>query len=209
MSDRRAAARLLLIESDVLRPILERTPEGHFDRPTICTGWSVRDVLAHCGSALTMTASGDFHDFTPEDNERDVEERRPWALKAVLDELSEGYRAAAEAIDTAGGDLDGIGLGEWVHGGDVRLALGKPRPYASEGSDLAVSLMVERSVAQRCPPIDVSVDGAAFRFGAGDEAVGSVTADVETFIRLCSGRDPDPSRYRLDGVEAGALVLFD
>ena len=208
MTELRPAARLLLIESDALRVILDRTPVDRFDRPTICTGWSVRDVLGHCGAALTMTASGDLHDFTPEEIEQDVEERRTWPLSAVLDELMDGYQACAGAIDVAGGALDGIGVGEWVHGGDVRLALNEPHPYASEGSDLAVPLLIERSVDKHRPPVDVTVDGSIHRFGLGDEAAGSLATDVETFVRLCTGRNPDPSRYRLEGVDAGRLVLF-
>ena len=46
------AARLLRTEANALLPILRRTPVAAFDRPTICTGWSVRDVLAHCAAAL-------------------------------------------------------------------------------------------------------------------------------------------------------------
>ena len=70
------AARLLLTERDALLPILRRTPVDAFDRPTVCTGWTVRDVLAHCGCALTRAAEGRLHRFTPELNEIDVDERR-------------------------------------------------------------------------------------------------------------------------------------
>jgi uncharacterized protein (TIGR03083 family) len=57
-------ARLLLTERDALLPILRRTPAAAFDRPTVCAGWSVRDVLAHCGSALMRLAEGRLHEFT-------------------------------------------------------------------------------------------------------------------------------------------------
>jgi len=117
-------ARLLLTERDALLPILGRTPAGVFDRPTICTGWSVRDVLAHCGAALLRLAEGRLHGFTPELNELDVAERRSWPLHTVVDELRRGYGAAAPALTAAEGKLDGVALGEWVHGGDVRAALG-------------------------------------------------------------------------------------
>jgi uncharacterized protein (TIGR03083 family) len=49
-------ARLLRAEHDALLPILRRTPTGAFDGATACPGWSVRDVLAHCGAALTRVA---------------------------------------------------------------------------------------------------------------------------------------------------------
>jgi uncharacterized protein (TIGR03083 family) len=84
------AARLLLTERDALLPILRQTPAAAFDRPTVCTGWSVRDVLAHCGSALLRTAAGALHRFTPQENEVDVAERRSWPLGQVLAELERG-----------------------------------------------------------------------------------------------------------------------
>jgi Mycothiol maleylpyruvate isomerase N-terminal domain len=86
-------SRLLLTERDALLPILRRTPVEAFDRPTVCTGWTVRDVLAHCGCALTRAADGSLHRFTPELNEMDVAERRSWALERVLAELEQGYRS--------------------------------------------------------------------------------------------------------------------
>ena len=59
------AVRLLRTEADALLPILRRTPAAAFDRPTVCTGWSVRDVLAHCAAALVRLAEGRLHQFTP------------------------------------------------------------------------------------------------------------------------------------------------
>ncbi len=203
----RAAARLLIVEAHALRPVLDAVPPAAMDLPTVCDGWSVRDVLAHCGAALTMAASGAVHGFSPEDNERDVAARRTWPLPDVLDELFRGYRDAAVAIDAAGGALDGIGLGEWMHGGDVREALRAPAAYTSEGSELAVELLVERSERLGSPGVAAVVDGVGLRFGRGD-VVGTLHADRETFIRLCGGRRPDPARYRLDGVRPADLVLF-
>ena len=69
--------------------------------------------------------------------------------------------AAATAIDAAGGLLDGVGIGEWMHGGDVREALGAPQAYSSEGSELALELLIERGeleaalrLALRCVAAD-------------------------------------------------------
>jgi uncharacterized protein (TIGR03083 family) len=203
----RPAARLLTVEALAIRPILEDLAPSQFDLPTVCTGWSVRDVLGHCAAALTMTAQGTLHDFSPEENEADVAERRSWPVEDVLDELFRGYEDASTAIDAAGGPLDGIGLGEWIHGGDVREAVGAPHPYTSEGADLAFEVMLERS--NRKPAVDVVIDGRVGRFGGEGEPAGVLRTDLETFMRLCSGRLPDPSRYELTGIEPATLVLFD
>lgn len=203
----RPAAQILLAESKALRPLLEATPPEALSLPTVCTGWSVRDVLAHCGAALTASAAGSTHSFSSEDNERDVEIRRSWALEDVLAELFAGYDAAADAIDRAGGALDGVGLGEWIHGGDVRAALDAPRAYTSEGIDLALPLLVERSVALKAPRVDVTIGDLRLTFGVGDHAT-KLSTNVETFVRLCGGRNPDPDRYELHGIEPDELVLF-
>ena len=204
----RPAAQLLVAESVALRDVLVATPPEYLDRPTVCTGWSARDVLAHCAAALSATAAGVAHSFTAEANQRDVDERRSWPLDSVLEELFDGYPAAAEAIDRAQGLLDGVGLGEWIHGGDVREAIGAPMAYTSAGIDLAVPLLVERSALRGARRIDVTVGEEVYAFGVGQLA-GSVVTDEETFVRMCGGRRPDLGRYRLDGVAAGDLVLFD
>jgi hypothetical protein len=85
------------------------------------------------------------HAFTPGLNEIDVAERRTWPLARVLSELADGYLTAGPLISAAGGRLDGIALGEWVHGGDVRAALGEPLAYESDGFGDAGVLLGERS----------------------------------------------------------------
>lgn len=204
----RPAAEILLVEAAALRPILERTPPAGFDVPTVCVGWSVRDVLAHCAAALTRTARGAVHAFTPEDNQADVDQRRGNTVAAVLEELFEGYAAAATAIDAAGGKLDGVGIGEWMHGGDVREALGERDAYAGAGSDMALDLLFERSRRMNVRAIDVHLDGAPLRFGSAHGTAALAHSDPETFVRLTGGRRPDPARYRLRNCTAEDFILF-
>jgi uncharacterized protein (TIGR03083 family) len=153
-------ARLLRAEHDALLPILRRTPEGAFDRPTACPGWSVRDVLAHCAAAMTRVATGRLHAFTPELNELDVAQRRGLPLHAVLSELELGYLEAGTRIGDAGGALDVIALGEWLHGGDVRDALGEPMAYASEGFDDALILLVHWTRRRAVPLVEARIPDA-------------------------------------------------
>jgi uncharacterized protein (TIGR03083 family) len=205
------AARLLRTEAGALLPILRRTPAGAFDRPTVCTGWSVRDVLAHCAAALVRLAEGRLHQFTPEQNEADVAERRPWPLEDVLAELERGYAVAAPALTAAGTRGDGIALGEWVHGGDVREALGEPLPYASDGIEDALVLLVERSQARAVPPTRVRLPGRDLLLGApADPGLppAELVTDAATLVRLCSGRRPDPRRFTLRGADPDRYQLF-
>lgn len=204
--------RLLLTERDALLPLLRRTPEEAFDRPTVCTGWSVRDVIAHCSSALVRVATRTQHRFTPEDNQRDVDARRPWPLADLLTELDRGYRLAAAADPD-----DGIALGEWVHGGDIREALGEPDAYASAGLPEALTLVVERSARRQVPPTEVDLvdaaarglDPAVLRLGdPGLPAVGHLRTDAAGLLRIVGDRRPEAAAGVLRGVPAADLRLF-
>jgi uncharacterized protein (TIGR03083 family) len=217
------AGRLLLTEGGALLPLLRDTPAEHFDRPTVCPEWSVRDVLAHCSAALGMAVTGRFHGFTPEDNARDVAERAGWPIDRLLAELEGAYGDAAAAMDAAAGRLDGLALGEWVHGGDVRDALGRPGAWASAGLDDALALLVERSVERGAPGTVLSLTGPGPRreltFGRAADADGGhgaepgtpaprLETDAATLVRLCAGRSPDPARYTLTGAAPEDYLLF-
>ncbi len=203
-------ARLLLTERDALLPLLRQAPEDAFGRPTACPGWSVRDVLAHCSSALTRTAEGTLHAFTPELNEADVDERRGWPLADVLAELERGYTSAGPVITAAAPRLDGLALGEWVPGGDVRDALRAPGAYASEGFADACVLLAGRARARKVPLVEVTLLGAALALGVAVDGrpPAVLRAAGGALFRLYAGRPADPASYELTGAEPAELVIF-
>ena len=123
---------------------------------------------------------------------------------------SAGYAAAVPVIEAAGGRLDGLALGEWIHGGDVREPLGEPDPYTSAGSELALELLVARSRVRGLPLVAVHLPDQAVTLGSIDPPGGParLDTDLETLVRLLAGRLPSPGRYVLDGVEPADLVLF-
>ncbi len=207
--DAQRPARLLRAEHDALLPILRRAPEHAFERPTACPGWSVRDVLAHCGAALTRVAAHRLHAFTPELNEIDVAERREWPLPRLLRELADGYLEAGQVIGATGGRLDVIALGEWLHGGDMRAALGEPLAYASDGFDDACVLLGDWTRRRAVPLVEVSLPRRTLWLGVptpGRPRAWLVTGGA-TLMRMCAGR-PEPADYQLTGATAEELVVF-
>jgi uncharacterized protein (TIGR03083 family) len=190
-------------------PVLRRTPEPDFGRPTVCPLWSVRDVLAHCSSALTRVTTDRLHAFTPELNEIDVAERREWPLADVLSELAAGYLEAGPVIGRTGGRLDGIAIGEWVHGGDVRAALGEPLAYESDGFDDACALLLERA-GRKVPFTEVTLPDRTLSLGV--EKPGRPQATLVTggsaLMRMFAGRPVEASEYRLSGATPEELVVF-
>jgi uncharacterized protein (TIGR03083 family) len=216
-ADRPAGARLLLIERDAILPILRALRDDDFDRPTALPGWSVRDVLAHCAAALTMTTDGTAHGYSPAENQRDVDERRPWPIERLLDELVSGYDGAAGAIAAADGRLDLLALGEWTHGGDVREALGLPDAYASDGVDDALSLFESASRLRRfgIPPTTVHLPDRQLLLGPVDAVSGdgsphdvTLVTDAPTLVRMLTGRLRDPAQHFLHGAELARYVMF-
>lgn len=208
--DPQRPARLLRAEHDALLPILRRAAGPAFDRPTACPGWSVRDVLAHCGAVLNRVVTGRLNAFTPELNEIDVAERRGWPLPDMLSELARGYLEAGPVIGAAGGRLDVIGLGEWLHGGDVRAALGEPRAYEGDGFADACVLLGDWTRRRAVPLVEVTLPDGRLSLGAmapGRPPATLLTSHA-TMMRLFAGRPADPADYQLAGAAPDELVVF-
>ncbi|CRK62053.1 hypothetical protein [Alloactinosynnema sp. L-07] len=209
--------KLLLTERDALLPILRRTPEAAFDLPTVCDLWSVRDVIAHCVAALTRVATGNLHGFTPEDNQADVEAKRGLSVSELLAELEKAYDLGA-----ASPEIYRVALGEWIHGGDIREALGEPGAYASDGVDDALDILVERSVRREAPPTDVRLTGVgetspdgssagtrSLRLGDPDAMhAAELVTDVEGLFRIVANRRPELAVAELTGVTVRELRMF-
>ncbi|MFH8373490.1 maleylpyruvate isomerase family mycothiol-dependent enzyme [Streptomyces cyaneofuscatus] len=211
---------LLRTERDVFLPLLRATPESAYALRTACPGWTVRDVLAHCAAALTRVVEDRLEKgvFSPESNERDIEERAGLPLPALLDELERGMTEAGPVIAAAGGKLDGVALGEWVHAGDVREAWGLDGAYAGRGLAYALGLLEGVAYRKEMPRIVADVEGDGAGWGAPrplgvpspeGRPAGRYHGDGPTLIRLYANRPLVGTRYELHGVHEGDLHLFD
>ncbi|MFB9462206.1 maleylpyruvate isomerase family mycothiol-dependent enzyme [Streptomyces cinereospinus] len=207
--------RLLAVERDQLIPWLRGRADGDFAAPAeACPGWTVRDVLAHCSAALTRAVEGRFEEgvFSPESNDRDIAERADWTHAQVLDELERGMTEAGPVIARAGGALDGLALGEWVHAGDVRAALGEPGAYAGAGLPYALDLLVRITRERGLVPLHADLDDMdePLKLGdpSGERTPGRYIGDAPTLVRLCAGRPVDTAGFELAGVGVGELNIF-
>ncbi|MBD2817080.1 maleylpyruvate isomerase family mycothiol-dependent enzyme [Streptomyces parvulus] len=208
--------RLLAAERDELLPLLRSRTDADFALPVAaCPGWTVRDVLAHCSSALTRAVENRFERgvFSPESNDRDIAERADWTNAQVLDELERGMTEAGPVIGRAGGVLDMLALGEWVHAGDVRVALGEPGGYAGRGLPEALALLGTLTRDRGHVPLHADLDDVdePLKLGgaSGERPPGRFIGDAPTLVRLYAGRPvEDGNGYELAGVEAAELNLF-
>ncbi|MEV5549500.1 maleylpyruvate isomerase family mycothiol-dependent enzyme [Streptomyces sp. NPDC052309] len=208
--------RLLTIERDALVPLLRSRKDADFALPVAaCPGWTVRDVLAHCSCALTRVVENRFEKgvFSPESNDRDIAERAGWSNARVVDELERGMTEAGPVIARAGGALDAIALGEWVHAGDVRVALGEPGAYAGPSLPEALALLVSVTRAGGHVPLHADLDDVdePLKLGeaSGERPPGRFIGDAATLVRLYAGRPVDAGAgYELAGVEPAELNIF-
>jgi uncharacterized protein (TIGR03083 family) len=208
--------RLLVTERDALIPLLRSRPDEDFALATLaCPGWTVRDVLAHCSAALTRVVERRFEKgvFSPEANDRDIAERADWTNAQVLDELERGMTEAGAAIARAGGALDAVALGEWVHAGDVRDVLGAPGAYGGPGLGSALTLLGLVTRQKNHRPLHADLDDLddPLRLGdlSGELTPARYIGDAPTLVRLYSGRPvPDGVGYELAGAEPAELNIY-
>ncbi|MEV0976934.1 maleylpyruvate isomerase family mycothiol-dependent enzyme [Streptomyces sp. NPDC049915] len=207
--------RLLTAERDVLIPLLRSRPDADFALPAAaCPGWSVRDVLAHCSAALTRVVEGRLEEgvFSPESNDRDIAERAEWTNAQVVDELERGMTEAGPLIAEAGGKLDALALGEWVHAGDVRDAFGEPGAYGGPGLPYALALLVRRTQEREHLPLHADLDDVdePLRLGAivPQRPPARYIGDSATLVRLYAGRPVKAGGYELAGAREEELNVF-
>ncbi|MFB7245898.1 maleylpyruvate isomerase family mycothiol-dependent enzyme [Streptomyces populi] len=186
---------LLRTERDALIPLLRARPEDDFSRPTAgCPEWTVRDVLAHCSSALMRVVERRYEPgvFSPEANDRDIAERADWPTERVIDELERGMTEAGPVIARTRGAVDAVALGEWIHAGDVREAFGEPGAYAGPGLPHALRLLARISRERDLVPLHADLDDLddPLRLGGvpGDRPPARYIGGAATLVRLCSGR---------------------
>ncbi|NEE55473.1 hypothetical protein G3M55_64200, partial [Streptomyces sp. SID8455] len=119
-------------------------------------------------------------------------------LPALLDELERGMTGAGPVIAAAGGKLDGVALGEWVHAGDVREAWGLEGAYAGSGLGYALGLLEGVAYRKEMPQTVADVEGEGRPAwgeprplgvpSPGGRPAGRYRGDGPTLIRLYANR---------------------
>lgn len=114
-----------------LADLLETLSEPDWDVPSLCTGWTVRDVAAHVGQgpretvprviADVIRAGGDF-DRSVRDSAR---RRARLPRRQLIDELRE--MAASQRLTPFSGPIEPL-FDILVHGQDIAMPLGIDRP---------------------------------------------------------------------------------
>ncbi len=137
------------VERAALIEDLTHLDDEQWERPSLCEGWTVHDVVAHLVDTARATRLGfvaglvragfDFH----RQNARGVERERGASPQETLERL----RQVASRTSTPPAPLDSRLVEEVLHGEDIRRPLGLTRSYQPEAVVRSLRLQARTSAS--------------------------------------------------------------
>ncbi|MFJ6808876.1 maleylpyruvate isomerase family mycothiol-dependent enzyme [Streptomyces anulatus] len=198
--------RLVHAERAALTDDLARLDPGQWDAPSLCEGWTVRDVAAHLVDAARTTRIGFVaglvrarFDFDRQ-NARGVERERGASPQETLERL----RRVASRTTTPPAPLDTRLVEEVVHGEDIRRAVGLVRPYPQEAVVRALRLQARTPASfggakELVARVRLTATDADLSIGEGPD----VTGPALSLLLAVSGR-----RAALDELDGPGLSVL-
>jgi|SRR5687768_10908377 len=199
-------------EASAFADLVEPLGEEELTTPSRCEGWTVGDVAAHAIGGLADALSGNLDGAgTPEYTQRQVDDRRGRSGAELADELRGVGKAAADvfaAFDdaawnspvpvgydgTIGEGIEALWYDLYVHGEDIRAALGRPSTR-TEGLKAGVSHIAFELQKRNWGPATLALTGMPeFQVGEGGRRI---EGDPYEFVLAATGRT-DPATLGLD-----------
>ncbi len=188
---KRGIWRMVHAERAALTDDLARLDAGQWDAPSLCEGWTVRDVAAHLVDTARTTRIGFVaglvrarFDFDRQ-NARGVERERGASPQETLERL----RRVASRTTTPPAPLDTRLVEEVVHGEDIRRAVGLVRAYPQEAVVRALRLQARTPASfggakELVARVRLTATDADLSIGEGPD----VTGPVLSLLLAVSGR---------------------
>jgi uncharacterized protein (TIGR03083 family) len=199
-------------ELERFETLIRSVGDDEWTTPSRCEGWTAADVAGHVTGQLADIVNGRFDGLgTPEVTARQVEERRGRSPKELADELAEvvkvgnvimaSFDDAAWAgpgpagLATLGEGAEALWFDAYVHGDDIRAALGRPSepgPGVRASAFHLADLLTQNGWGPATLHLDgiepITVSGGGGR---------TVEAEPMAFVLVASGRQ-DPATIGLD-----------
>ena len=213
-----AESEMLRAERRDLRELLEELTGAQWETPSLCTGWTVHDIVAHI-TGVSATKPGDMIRSTPQmvrgysrlvdhGNESFVARRRQLTHRQLLAEYVEvmGLDRGAKPTRIFGRAYTRLvpsqGLADAViHQQDIRRPLQLPRTIPADRLEVALDrVLASRFVFhgyKRARGLQLQATDIDFRRGAGP----SVRGAAEALLMAVSGRTVSLGELSGDGVE--------
>jgi uncharacterized protein (TIGR03083 family) len=202
----------LVNELTAFGELVESLSDQELATPTRCEGWTVGDVAAHVIGTMSDVVAGNLEGLgSPEVTARQVEERRGRSGAELADELQQAGKVAIDLLsafdDTAwqapspggyegslGDGVEALWYDTYVHGEDIRAALGRPATR-TEGLKAAVSHAAFELGKRNWGPATLALSGMPeFAVQGGGPRI---TGDPYEFVLAATGRT-DPTTIGLD-----------
>lgn len=201
------------VERIALIELLEQLGPEEWRTPSLCDGWTVRDVAAHLAYAPVATPVASvidmtrarfsinkmIHDTAVRESRRNTGE--------ILDQLRENVETDAKPM---GMPLEAAVSDSVVHQLDIRRPLGEPRPVPSDAfrsaadffahTGFPASVVVGGNVKKRIAGLRLVADDADWSHGEGPE----VHASSEALMLMLAGRPVGADEF----TGPGAAELF-
>lgn len=183
---------LVHAERQALVDDLSGVGDAQWDRPSLCPGWTVRDVAAHLVNNAKVTRLGIIRDMARARFDFDRQNANGVAAERGATPADTLARLAAVVTETKTppAPLDSRLVEEVVHGEDIRRPLGLRHQYAPEAVTRALGYQARTSVKvgggkQRIAGVRLVATDADLAIGEGPEVRGPALS----LLLVTSGRD--------------------
>jgi uncharacterized protein (TIGR03083 family) len=195
-----------LREYELFAELVASLDDTQWHTPTRCTGFEVRDVAGHVIGLAEDTAAGKPGSRTAEEEAATVRDETPAAAAARLRAALVGISALATSLDDetwrAPAGVNDLTLGEgvltlwydtYVHGDDIRAAIGRPSERG-DGLGGSVAYLAAELTKRAHDPVTLALEGMP-RYDVSGGGSG-ITGDALQFVLIATGRD-DPEKMKL------------
>lgn len=190
-------------EREALAADLEGIPDERWDTPSLCSGWTVRDVVAHLTSTAKVSPFNFFPKFFASGfsmgrmQQRDIEAERGASPAETL----ANFRAVIRSKSAPPGPKDVV-LGETlVHPEDIRRPLGIKHDYPTDAAvrvaDFYKGSNLVLGTKRRIAGLRLRATDADWTHGDGPEAAGPIVS----LLMAMTGRQSHLDDLTGDGVE--------
>jgi len=203
----------LLAEMQRFEDLVRSLNEKQWAMPSRCEGWTVAGVASHAIGSMADVVNLRLDGLgTPEVTQREVEERAGRSPAELADEAAQVRKQAADMMPgfddaswnapspggyegTLGDGVEALWFDFYMHGDDIRAAIGRPSE-PSDGLRASASHIATELTKRKWGPATIALDGLP-EFDVSGGGGQRVEGDPLAFALAATGRT-DPGTVGLD-----------
>jgi uncharacterized protein (TIGR03083 family) len=194
MADETAVRAAIAAERSDLATVLAALTPDQWEAPSLCTGWRVREVVAHIAMAFRYSLPQVVVEMVKARGKFDTMADRAARRDAATLSTAELTAAIADNVNhpwkPPGGGFEGALSHDLIHGLDITVALGLGRRVPLDRLRMVVDSIKPRQVKFFGVDLDgvqLSADDTDWTYGSGEPVVGAVQ---DLLLVLCGRKLP-------------------